>query len=117
MATIRRLSADHVDVKNFPVPTRNTSLKHNTHAAKLCFTVPDMKATMSHIKSQNVNIVNDAGTSKGNEVAAAFLGCELPGNGLDDGLWRACDGVAFVTDPDGWLIEIVDMDPEVKFLK
>jgi len=72
---------------------------------------------MSDIKSQNVNTVTDAGTPEGNGVAAAFLGCELPGSGLDLALWRACDGLAFVTDPDGWLIEIISMDPEVKSLE
>ncbi|EHK97232.1 putative protein TOXD [Glarea lozoyensis 74030] len=42
---------------------------------KLCFTVPDIDATMKHFKSINVNIVKDAGTAENQEVAASFLGC------------------------------------------
>lgn len=74
------------------------------------FTVPDIQATMKHLKSQNVNIVKHAGTSEASEVAASFLGCELPDKGLDKGLWDACAEVAFVQDPDGYLIEVVSTE-------
>ena len=81
------------------------------------FTVPDMDATMKHLKSHNVNIVKDTGTADRSEVAASFLGCELPDKGLDKSVWNACEGVAFVEDPDGYLIEIISTEPAVAFIR
>ena len=72
---------------------------------------------MKHLKSHNVNIVKDAGTADHPEVAASFLGCELPDKGVDKVLWEGFVGVAFVRDPDGYLIEIVSMEPDVPVVR
>jgi lactoylglutathione lyase len=76
-----------------------------------------MDTAMKHLRSHNVNIVKDASTADSSEVAASFLGCEPAYKGRDKVLWDACVEVAFVRDPDGYLIEIVPINPNVAFAR
>ena len=51
------------------------------------------------------------------EVAASFLGCEPAYRGQAKVLWDACAELAFVRDPDGYLVEIVPINPRVDFVR
>lgn len=66
-----------------------------------------MKQAVEHFKSHNVKFAKEAGVSQGLQVVANFLGCETPDKGLDKPLWDAAVAVAFIEDPDGYLIEII----------
>lgn len=66
-----------------------------------------MESAMKYLKSHNIDIVKDIGTSVGSEVVASFLGCETPDKGYDKFLWEAVVTVPFVQDPDGYLIELI----------
>lgn len=72
---------------------------------------------MDRLRSHNVNIVKEASTANTSEVAASFLGCESAYKGQDKVLWDACAKLAFVRDPDGYLVEIVPISPKVDFVR
>jgi len=81
----------------------------------MMFTVPNIEASMKHLKSQGVKVIKDYDEDDTEGVCCRFLGCEHPSKGVDQGLWAAAKGVAFVQDPDGYLIEIISMEPQVAF--
>jgi lactoylglutathione lyase len=66
-----------------------------------------MTKAMQYIKSHQVKVMKEAGSTLGSEVVATFLGCETPDKGLDRSLWEAAADIPFVEDPDGYLIEII----------
>ena len=68
-------------------------------------------------KKYNVNIIKQASTADTSEVAASFLGCEPIDKGQDKLLWDACAELAFVRDPDGYLVEMVPISPKVDFVR
>ena len=68
--------------------------------------MPDMAGTMEHIRKQkDVRILKDAGEKDESGVVASFLG-KGSGEGEDEEFARAVEKVAFVEDPDGYLIEV-----------
>lgn len=66
-----------------------------------------MNKAIDYIKSHNVKVMKEAGTSKGSEAVSSFLGCDTPDKGLDRTLWELARAIPFVEDPDGYLIEII----------
>lgn len=74
---------------------------------KLAFSVPDMAKAVQYIKTHQVKVVKEVGSSLGSEVVATFLGTESPDKGLDTYLWQAAVDIPFLEDPDGYLIEII----------
>ena len=74
---------------------------------KLCFTVPDLAACMDRMKDYNVNVLKHAGVNEGEQVVATALGAESPSKGRNKALWELVKGIAFVEDPDGYVIELV----------
>lgn len=100
--------------QNSPV---NVSTQVKQSFVKLCFTVPDIAATVKHLKSQGAKFLLELEDRDTEGVCCKFLGCDHPDNGKDRMLWDAAEGVAFVEDPNGYLIEIVAMDPTVVVVK
>jgi lactoylglutathione lyase len=60
---------------------------------------------MEHVTSLNARVVKKAGAADSEAVVSSFLG--KSGEGKDKEFWKAVEGVAFVEDPDGYLIEVI----------
>ncbi|KAL3487036.1 glyoxalase family protein [Aspergillus germanicus] len=93
--------------KNSQKTMTNSSYYPNFRFVKLAFAVPDMAKAMEYIKSHNVRVLKEAGSSQGLEVVPTFLGCDAPDKGKDASFWEAAVGIPFLEDPDGYLIEII----------
>lgn len=65
-----------------------------------------MACAMEHIRKQNkVRILKDVGVKDELGVVTSFLG-KVSGGGEDEEFVKAVEKVAFVEDPDGYLIEV-----------
>ncbi|KAF2845551.1 Glyoxalase/Bleomycin resistance protein/Dihydroxybiphenyl dioxygenase [Plenodomus tracheiphilus IPT5] len=95
-----------VCAKNSSAALGETHNHPDSRGIKLGFSVPDMEKAMKYFKSHDIKVLKEAGTAKGSEVVASFLGSETPDKGLDKPLWEAAVAVHFVQDPDGYLVEI-----------
>lgn len=74
---------------------------------KLCFTMPDRAAAMARLREYNVTVRKEAGSSDGMESIARAIGVESPSKGRNKALWDLVKGIAFVEDPDGYLVELI----------
>lgn len=74
---------------------------------KLCFTVPDLPACMARMKAHGVKVLKEPGSRDGLELARRATGAEEIEKGRNKGLWDAVTAVAFIQDPDGYLIEVI----------
>lgn len=75
--------------------------------AKICFAVPDLDVCLERIKSHDVKFLKQAHSIEGIDVVSSTIGAESPTKGRNKSLWDSCRPVAFVEDPDGYVVELV----------
>lgn len=61
---------------------------------------------MEHVTNLNAKVVKKLGAADSEGVVASFSGAQRE-EGKDEEFWKAVEGVAFVEDPDGYLIEVI----------
>ncbi|EXJ67520.1 uncharacterized protein A1O5_09533 [Cladophialophora psammophila CBS 110553] len=79
---------------------------------KLMFTVPDIMSAMEHMKKFGVKVLKYPGTTDeaSLDVVARAIGAEPSGKGRNQGFWHFVGPIAFVEDPDGYYIELMQQD-------
>ena len=77
---------------------------------KLCFTVPDLAQAVRRLESANARFVKKPGDYEGHSTIAAGLGMQAKDVSKNQTLWEVYKAIAWVEDPDGYMIELVQKD-------
>ncbi|KAJ5826467.1 hypothetical protein N7447_003230 [Penicillium robsamsonii] len=92
---------------NSDASSPNFSDYPDTDFVKMAIGVPYMTKATQYIKSHQVRVMKEAGSTPSLEVVATFLGCETPEKCFGSSLWQAAADIPFVEDQDGYLTEII----------